>query len=97
MISHVVCFKMKPFALGKQKKDNLTILKEKVENLKKIIPLVKALNFEFTESGEYEAVAVMLFDSHADLEAYEENPDHIAVKNFISEVCIKMEVVNSEI
>ena len=33
MISHVVCFKMKPFAQGRHKRDNLITLKEKLENL----------------------------------------------------------------
>ena len=97
MISHVVCFKMKPYAQGKQMKENLITLKEKLENLKASIPLVKALGVEFTDKKDYEAVAVMIFDSQEDLDSYEVNPIHLKVKDYISEVCIEMNVINSEI
>lgn len=95
MISHVVCFKMKPFAQGRQKRDNLITLKEKLENLKVVIPQVKALQVGFNErGGEYDAVAVMLFDSKEDLNIYDNNPDHIAIKKYIGEVCFNMEIID---
>ena len=37
MLSHTVCFKMKPYAQGKQMKENLTILEDK------LIPAVEKL------------------------------------------------------
>lgn len=97
MISHVVCFKMKPYAQGKQMKENLTILEDKLEDLKANVSLIKAMKFELTDKSEYQAVAVMIFDNQADLDEYEVNPTHMKVKDYIAEVCIEMEVINSEI
>lgn len=93
MIAHVVCFKMKEFALGKNRQRNLLELKQRVEVLPKEISVIRAFNFEFNEQGKkYDAVLVELFENQEALDIYENHPVHIGVKDYIGQVCEEMAV-----
>ena len=93
MIAHVVCFKMKKFALGKTKEQNLSELKKRVEVLPKEISVIRAFQFAFNESGKkYDAVLVELFENDEALNIYDNHPVHLGVKEYIHEGCEEMAV-----
>ena len=96
MIAHVVCFKMKPFANGKNSSQNLDELIEKLEILK-TIPVVRAMYVERNKPGsEYAAALTELFSDEAALDAYENDPTHLGIKDYIFEICEDMFVENIE-
>ena len=94
MIAHVVCFKMKPFANGKNQERNLDELIERLEILK-TIPVVRAMYVERNKKGsEYAAVLTELFTDKAALDEYENNPTHLGIKDYIFEICEDMFVAD---
>lgn len=95
MIAHIVCFKMKNFALGKTKEQNLSDLKKRVETLPKEISVIRAFQFEFNKQGKnYDAVLVELFEDDAALNIYDNHPVHLGVKEYIGQVCDEMAVTD---
>ena len=96
MIAHVVCFKMKPFANGKNSTQNLDELIEKLEVLK-TIPVVRAMYVERNNPGsEYAAVLTELFSDKESLDVYENHPTHIGIKDYIGMVCDPMFIKDVE-
>lgn len=93
MIAHVVCFKMKNFALGKTKEQNLAELEKRVEILPKEISVIRAFQFALNETGKkYDAVLVELFENQEALDIYDNHPVHLGVKKYIGDVCEEMAV-----
>lgn len=96
MIAHVVCFKMKPFANGKNSSQNLSDLMERLEILK-TIPVVRSMSVELNTPGaEYAAVLTELFENQAALDVYDNHPTHLAIKDYIGEVCDHMLITDHE-
>ena len=96
MVAHVVCFKMKPFANGKNKAQNLDELIKRLEILK-TIPVVRSMSVAVNDKGgEYAAVLTELFDDSAALNEYDNHPTHIAIKDYIGIVCEKMMITDHE-
>ena len=96
MIAHVVCFKMKPFANGKNSTQNLDELIEKLEILK-TIPVVRSMYVEKNKKGsEYAAVLTEQFTDEAALDSYENNPTHLGIKDYIGMVCDPMFIKDVE-
>ncbi len=96
MIAHVVCFKMKPFANGKNHTQNLKELITRLEILK-TIPVVRSMSVELNKPGsEYAAVLTELFDDKKALDVYDNHPTHIGIKDYIGVVCDHMLITDHE-
>ncbi len=90
MIKHIVCWKIKDFAEGKAKPENILIMKEMLVSLKYKISLIKELEFGINlpeaDTANFDAVLIVLFDSHDNLKAYIRHPEHLKVNEFISKI-----------
>ena len=99
MIIHIVMFTLKDFAEGKDKSENLIIMKEKLESLIDSIEFIRkfevGLNFN-TGAAAYDIVLYSEFDSAEDLDAYQIHPEHSKVSDFIGKIRDKRVVVDYE-
>ena len=89
MIKHIVMWKIKDFAEGKTKTENIELIKEKLENLKSFIPEIKFIEvgMNFNESDmAYDAVLYSEFDTAEDLEIYQNHPKHKEVAEYIGKI-----------
>lgn len=95
MIAHVVCLKMKPFANGKPKAENICELTQKLEQLKNEIPQIRSLDVGVsTRGGEYDIVLTELFENEQALNIYDASAPHIRIKEYIGKVCEKMTITD---
>lgn len=99
MIIHIVMFTLKDFAEGKDKSENLIIMKEKLESLIDNIDLIRkievGLNYN-SSAAAYDIVLYSEFDSAEDLDAYQIHPEHRKVAEFIGKIDEKRAVVDYE-
>ena len=95
MIAHVVCFKMKPFANGKPKKENICELTKRLKQLKCEIAQIRSLEVGVnTKGGEYDIVLTELFENEDALNIYDASVPHIKIKEYIGKVCEKMTITD---
>lgn len=96
MITHIVFLSIKP---GLDKKEVLKTLKKKLLDLNYSIEELQHLEFgcNFNESpASYDAALYSTFTSRENLQAYQVHPEHIKVKEYISEVTSNRAVVDYE-
>ena len=90
MLHHIVMWTLKDFAEGNPKSVNLKILKEKLENLKLLIPEIKELevgiNMESSEFSNFDIVLDMYFENYEQMKIYQVHPEHKKVAEFVSKV-----------
>ena len=88
MIKHIVMWRLKDAAHGNTKSANAGLIKEKLEALNGVIPgLVKmevGIDFANDECSS-DVVLYSEFTSLEALNAYQQHPDHKAIKPFILE------------
>lgn len=81
---------LKDFAEGNPKSVNLKILKEKLENLKLLIPEIKELevgiNMESSEFSNFDIVLDMYFENYEQMKIYQVHAEHKKVAEFVSKV-----------
>lgn len=82
-------WKFKDFAEGKSKAENVIILKERLESLKKeiseIIEIRVGINIE-SDYSNFDAVLHSYFNSLEELEKYQTHPKHNKVAEWIGKV-----------
>ncbi len=86
MIKHIVMWRLKEVAHGNDSQTNATLIKEKLTSLRGRIPGMIALEVGFDFSRTDSSCDVVLYSEFIDrqaLEAYQENPEHAALKPFI--------------
>jgi len=88
MVKHIVMWKLKDFAEGRSKSENIKYIKEMLEALPGVIKEIK-----FIEVGEninadrsYDAVLYSEFETPEDLEIYQNHPEHKKVSGYVSKV-----------
>jgi len=99
MIIHIVMFTLKDFAEGKDKSENLIIMKEKLESLIDSVDQIRKIEVGLninTNPAAYDIVLYSEFDSDEDLDAYQIHPAHRKVSDFIGEISDKRVVVDYE-
>lgn len=100
MVKHIVMFKFKDMAEGKNGLENATKAKEMLEALQGIIPTLKAskisLNSEKATPANYELVLETEFDDMEGLSAYAVHPEHLKVVAFIKSVIASRACVDYE-
>jgi hypothetical protein len=100
MIKHIVMWKLKEFANGRKKEDNITLLKEKIENMKKVIPEIRHIEVgvNFNPSGQAFDVALYSeFENREALELYQNHPEHLKVARFVGKVRSDRKAVDYEL
>lgn len=100
MIKHIVMWKLKDEALGKSKKENAAIIKEKIEALTGIIDEIKYLevgiNINYGDEAAYDACLITEFEDFDALNRYQVNPNHKKVSEFVKKVRLTRSVVDFE-
>ena len=87
MIKHIVMWKLKEFAEGKDKLENAKIIKMGLEDLKNKINQIRCIEvgININESEQaYDVVLYSEFDSVEDLNLYQNHPDHVRISEFIT-------------
>ncbi len=97
MIKHVVMFKFKEFAEGRDKAANCRMLKAGLEGLPAKIKEIKlfdvGVNF-FQASVAYDLILISEFESKEDLYSYQKHPEHVKVADFVGKTCESRVVVD---
>lgn len=90
MIKHIVFFSLAENAEGKAKAENAAIIKKELESLKNLIPEIKAIevgiNSPDAPQGNYDIALYSEFNNFADLDTYQEHPEHKKVAAYIGKV-----------
>lgn len=101
MIKHIVFFQLADEAEGKTKAKNAQIIKKGLENLYGIIPELKkievGINHPETPDSNYDICLYCEFETVADLDIYQNHPEHKKVGAYITKVrtaraCVDYEV-----
>ena len=83
MLKHVVIWKL----AEQNKNENMRLMKEKLEALVGVVPVIKSLQVGFNENGgEYDVILITDFNSAGDLQLYDSHPEHQKVREFIRSV-----------
>lgn len=100
MIQHVVLWKLKEEADGKNKDEIIDLMREKLSALPALIPQVKSLsvvkNINPTDKN-MDVALITLFESLEDLNIYVIHPEHVKVGAFIGSVVSTRSAVDYEI
>lgn len=101
MIRHLVFFKLSEEVEGNSKVENIQIIKERLEALKEVIPVIRKIevfsNHPQASAENYDIVLDSEFDSLEDLKSYAEHPEHLKVGEFIAKVRIGRAAIDYEI
>ena len=98
MIRHIVFWNLKEEAEGKTKEQNAAIIREGLENLVgKVDGLLTAEVRRNFNPGGMDLCLVSEFESKEALEAYQNNPLHVKVKEFVHKVVTDRAVADCEI
>ena len=99
MIKHIVMWKLKEFAEGKDKGENAKIIKTGLENLQQKINELKFIEVGININNSPQAYDVVLysqFENVEDLNIYQNHPEHIKVGEFVKKVVNERVVVDYE-
>lgn len=100
MIKHIVMWKLKEFADGKEKQENAKIIKTGLENLQDKINELKFIEVGINVNNSSQAYDVVLysqFENMEDLNIYQNHPEHIKVGEFVKKVVNERVVVDYEV
>lgn len=90
MIKHIVSWKLKDFAEGKSKSENILTMQQMLLSLKDILSMVRefeiGVNSNKANASNFDIVLVTSFDSFEDLDAYQVHPEHKKVAEFIGKI-----------
>ena len=88
MVKHIVMWKLKDFAEGKSKEENIKIIKTELENLINLIPQIKLLEVgkNILPGETYDAILYSEFESVEDLKIYQNHPEHEKAAAYVAKV-----------
>jgi heme-degrading monooxygenase HmoA len=89
MIKHIVMWQLKEHAEGADKATNAAKLKSLLDACANIVPGTLTFEVALAESGyecTYDVVLYSVFESAAALDAYQNHPQHVALKPFVAAV-----------
>ena len=100
MIKHIVMWKLKDEAEGNIKKDNISIIINKLNALVPVIEEISSLeigeNFNPTDAA-YDVVLITTHQDRNGLAAYVQHPAHREAASFIGKVVADRKVVDFEV
>lgn len=101
MIKHVVFWKLKEFAEGRSKHENLIEFKSRLEGLQEEIPqilhLQVGLRAQILENEDFDVCLIIDLESKEDLKIYQDHPAHIKFKEFASKLRETRKVIDFEV
>ncbi|MDC8756976.1 Dabb family protein [Janthinobacterium fluminis] len=86
MIKHIVFWKLKEHAEGGDRAANALKMKQLLDSCAKLLPGMLTFEVALAQPGLEASYDVVLYSEFADkatLDAYQDHPDHIAIKPFI--------------
>ena len=100
MIKHIVMWTLKDSALGADKAANARKMKELLEALPGRISCLRSLEVGidvFAANPACDVVLYSVFDTRADLDAYQVHPEHLKVVEFVKQVVAARSVLDYEV
>jgi len=100
MIKHIVMWTLKDNAAGADKIANAKKMKELLEALPGRIECLRALEVGtdvFAAAPACDVVLYSVFDTRADLDAYQVHPEHLKVVEFVKQVVAARSVLDYEV
>ncbi|MBP8929127.1 MAG: Dabb family protein [Ottowia sp.] len=97
MLEHIVMWKFKPEAEGADKAANLVRAKALLDACAGLTPGMRMLEVAIAQPGlecTYDLVLYAEFDDAAALDAYQNHPQHLAVKPFIGAVRLERQCMD---
>ena len=88
MVKHIVMWKLKDFAEGKRREENIKYIKSELEALPTVIPQIKFIEVgaNINADKSYDAVLYSEFETLEDLEIYQNHPEHKKVSEYVGKV-----------
>ena len=89
MIKHIVMWKLKEHAEGASRADNALAMKAKLDACADLVPGILKFETALAQPGleaTYDVILYSEFVDKATLDAYQDHPDHVAIKPFIGAV-----------
>jgi phenylalanyl-tRNA synthetase alpha subunit len=99
MVTHVVMWSVKDFADGRVKQENIKLIKKELEGLTREIPQISRLHVGINYNeipGAMDVVLISHFEDREALQAYQDHPAHIRVRDFIRTVRLEKRSVDFE-
>ncbi len=100
MIKHIVLWKLKPFAEGASREQNMATMQRELTALRGKIPQIKHLEVGahlFPSDAAYDMALYSEFSNEQDLEAYQKHPEHVKVAEFVGKVRESRAVVDYKV
>ncbi len=100
MLKHIVMWKLKDHAEGADKATNAQRMKEKLDGCSGLVPGIAEFEVALAQPGLEAAFDVVLhsvFTDIAALNAYQEHPDHVALKPFMGAVRLERQCMDYEV
>ena len=100
MVKHVLFWKLKDYAEGRSKAENIEILRQRVLALPQSIPQIRAIEFGTnfaTVAAAFDVAVIVQFADKAGFEVFLEHPEHAALGPTVSAVRESWAVVDYEI
>jgi hypothetical protein len=97
MIKHIVFWKVKDFAEGRDKQENAKLMKERIEKLKDSIPVILHIEAGISinhSDAAYDVALYSEFKDEASLEIYQKHPAHLELAAFNGKVAETRAVVD---
>jgi Stress responsive A/B Barrel Domain len=97
MLKHIVMFKLKDFAEGADKGENIQRIKSGLEALPGKIEGIRFFEVginSIDNGAAYDLVLCSEFDSKEELFKYQKHPEHVKVVGFVNKVCENRVVVD---
>ena len=89
MIKHIVMWKLKDQAEGADRATNARLMKQKLDACANLVPGIVKFETALAAPGLEATYDVVLYSEFADkaaLDAYQDHPEHVAIKPFIGAV-----------
>lgn len=89
MLKHIVMWKLKDFAEGRTKAENIEFIKARLTALIGVVPELRYVELgadELKSDMSYDMVLTCIFDDLDGMNAYRVHPEHVKVSNYIAKV-----------
>ena len=100
MIKHIVMWQLKDHAEGADKATNAIKMKALLDDCSDIVPGIVKLEVAIAQAGleaTYDVVLYSEFESAAALDAYQNHPQHLALKPFVGAVRLARQCMDYEV
>jgi hypothetical protein len=100
MIKHIVMWQLKDHAEGADKATNAIKMKALLDACSDIVPGIVKLEVAIAQAGleaTYDVVLYSEFESAAALDGYQNHPQHLALKPFVSAIRLARQCMDYEV